>query len=80
MYKLLLRIFFFVFGMMAAVFVSAQDSLQKEKPQMADAMRSNGKIYVVVVVLLIILAGLFVYLIGLDRKISRIERNDQSVD
>jgi len=80
MYKFLLRIYFFVFGMMAAIFVRAQDSLQREKPQMADLMRSNGKIYVVVVVLLIILAGLFLYLIGLDRKISRIERNDPDVD
>jgi hypothetical protein len=77
MYKLLLRIFFMVSGFMVSVFLSAQDSLQKEKPQMADAMRSNGKIYVVVVVLLIILAGLFVYLINLDRKMSRIEKGDK---
>ena len=34
-------------------------------------MRSNGKIYVVVTVLVIILAGIFIYLIQLDRKISR---------
>ena len=44
---------------------------------MADAMRSNGKIYVVVTVLLIILAGLFIYLIQLDRKISRMEKNNK---
>jgi heme/copper-type cytochrome/quinol oxidase subunit 2 len=76
MYKFLFRVFFFVSGLLVSVFVQAQDSLQKEKPQMADTMRSNGKIYVVVVVLLIILAGLFTYLINLDRKMSRIEKND----
>jgi predicted negative regulator of RcsB-dependent stress response len=41
---------------------------------MADAMRSNGKIYVVVVVLIIILMGLFGYLVNTDRKISRMEK------
>jgi CcmD family protein len=38
-------------------------------------MRSNGKIYVVVTVVLIILIGLLLYLIRLDRKISRLEKN-----
>ena len=42
--------------------------------EMADLMRSEGKIYVVVGVLLIILLGFFVYLIGVDRKISKIEK------
>jgi len=77
MYKFLSRIFFVVSGLVISVFVRAQDSLHKEKPQMADAMRSNGKIFVVVVVLLIILAGLFIYLINLDRKMSRIEKGDK---
>ncbi len=74
--KKTLRAFFFIFGLLTTFLVRAQDSLQKEKPQMADAMRSNGKIYVVVAVLLIVLAGLFVYLISLDRKLNRLEKND----
>jgi CcmD family protein len=44
---------------------------------MADAMRSNGKIYVVVTVLATIFAGIFVYLVYLDRKISRLEKENQ---
>jgi hypothetical protein len=43
--------------------------------EMADAMRSNGKIYVVVAVMLTILSGLVAYLISLDRKIGRFEKN-----
>lgn len=43
--------------------------------EMADTFRTNGKIYVVVAVLLTILAGLILYLIRLDRKISRLEKN-----
>jgi len=49
----------------------AQDS----SAEMADTFRSNGKIYVVVAVLLTILAGIIIYLIRLDRKISKLEKN-----
>ena len=42
---------------------------------MADTMRSNGKIYVVVGVISIIFIGIIIYLIRLDSKISRIEKN-----
>ena len=41
---------------------------------MADQMRSNGRIYVVVAVMLTILTGLILYLIRLDRKISKWEK------
>ena len=45
-----------------------------DQPEMADAMRSNGKIYVVVAVVLTILLGLFIYLFRLDRKITKLEK------
>ncbi|MBS1688054.1 MAG: CcmD family protein [Bacteroidetes bacterium] len=45
------------------------------EPEMADAMRSNGKIYVVVLVLATIFAGIIAYLIRIDRKISKLEKN-----
>lgn len=47
---------------------SAQDA------EMADVMRSNGKIYVVLGIVLIVLVGLITYLFLLDRKITRVER------
>lgn len=43
--------------------------------EMADVMRSNGKIYVLVGVIGIIFAGIIIYLIGTDRKISKLEKN-----
>ena len=58
---------------MTSFITRAQDSLQTDKPEMADAMRSNGKIYVVVGCLLIVLAGLFLYLFMTDRKIRTLE-------
>ena len=50
-------------------FANAQDV------KMADVMKENGKIYVVIAVMLTILAGLVLYLIRLDRKISKLEKN-----
>ena len=44
----------------------------------ADTLRSNGKIYVVVAVLLIIFAGISAFLIHLDRKISKLEKKQNS--
>lgn len=45
-----------------------------QQPEMADTMRSEGKIYVVVAILLIIFTGMIVYLVMLDRKVTRIEK------
>ena len=42
--------------------------------EMADSMRSNGKIYIVVVCCVMILVGLFLYTFSIDRKISRLEK------
>jgi CcmD family protein len=37
-------------------------------------MDANGRIYVVVAVLAVIMAGLFVYLFLTDRRVKRLER------
>ena len=49
----------------------------QQKKYTAFDMRSNGKIYVVVTVVVIILIGLFLYLIRLDRKITRLEKENK---
>lgn len=69
MNKILSILFFMI------ITLSAQ--AQKEI-EMADTMRSNGKIYTVVAVCLTILFGLFVYVFSLDRKISRLEKENNS--
>ncbi|MCC9167770.1 hypothetical protein LN893_13035 [Pontibacter sp. XAAS-A31] len=56
-----------------AVEFSAEPQAQPEV-EMADTLRQDGKIYVVVVVLLTVLAGLIVYLVSLDRKVSKLEK------
>jgi hypothetical protein len=49
---------------------------QDKEVEMADQMRSNGRIYVVVAVMLTILIGLVLYLVRLDRKISKLEKEN----
>ena len=39
-------------------------------------MRSNGKIYVVMAICITILVGLILYVISIDRKIKKIEKQD----
>jgi hypothetical protein len=43
--------------------------------EMADRLKADGKIYVVIGVVLIILIGLLVYLFSIDRKVSKMEKN-----
>lgn len=53
---------------------------RNQKVEMADVMRSNGKIYVVVGVIVIIFAGLLCYAIALDRKLRRLEKEMLNVE
>ncbi|WKN40789.1 hypothetical protein P0M28_17270 [Tunicatimonas pelagia] len=41
---------------------------------MADTFRQEGKIYVVVAVMLLIFSGLVVYAIRIDQKVSKLEK------
>ena len=80
--KILVLSFFLFF--MPVISGIAQDDMKpveySSKPvnqtpvPMADLMREEGKIYVVVAVMLIILAGLIIFLIMIDRKVSRLEK------
>ena len=69
------RILFIILLNIIAIGLFAQDSTQKV--EMADNMRSNGRIYVVVAVILTILIGLLLYLVRLDRKINRLEKHSR---
>ena len=66
------KIFLSLFAVCSAVVVFAQDGKQVE---MADTMRSNGKIYIVVAVCLTILIGLFLYVFMVDRKVAAFEKS-----
>lgn len=67
--KTMMKIFLLLMLMGSNTLLWAQ-----EKVEMADTMRSNGKIYIVVAICLTILIGLFLYVWSVDRKISKIEK------
>ena len=67
------KIILILVGMFSSFFAMAQT-----QPEMADLMRSNGKIYTVVAVCLTILFGLFLYVFIIDRKISSLEKENKS--
>lgn len=43
--------------------------------EMADKMRSEGKIYVLVGIITIIFSGIVVYVVNTDRRITKLEKN-----
>jgi CcmD family protein len=45
--------------------------------EMADMMHENGKIYVVVGVIAIIFVGLVVYLVSIDRRLTKMEKEEK---
>jgi hypothetical protein len=58
--------------LLSAMFSSAQEEVSG--PQMADAFRSDGKIYVVITVIAMIFAALVIFLIALERKVNKLEK------
>jgi K+-transporting ATPase A subunit len=47
---------------------------QNNDVEMADALRSDGKIYVVVTCVVVILIGLLIYLFNLDKRLKMLEK------
>jgi|GEM_PF-5178848 len=45
-----------------------------------DWMRENGLLFIVIAVLLIIFSGLFIYMMLLDKKISKLEKQIKTPD
>ena len=45
-----------------------------QEVEMANIMRSNGKIYVVVSVIAIIFIGLMIYLFRIDQRVKKLEK------
>jgi hypothetical protein len=58
--------------LLSAMFSSAQ--VEVSGPQMADTFRSDGKIYVVITVIAMIFAALVIFLIALERKVNKLEK------
>ncbi|MCZ4244457.1 CcmD family protein [Pedobacter punctiformis] len=68
------KITFSLILMITALQLFAQDN----GVEMADTLRSNGKIYVVVTCIVIILIGLILYLFSMDKRLKKIEKENST--
>ena len=66
------RLLFSLILMLATAQLYAQDN----GVEMADKLRSDGKIYVVVLCIVIILIGLLAYLFSIDKRLKKIEKEN----
>ena len=76
-YKILIAVPVLFFRLMAMAQSTVSPVNAKHEP--GGFMRSNGKIYVVVAIVLTILAGLLLYVAWLDKKISKMENEAPDV-
>ena len=56
------------------LFISQVFAQVSDKVEMADVLRSSGKIYVVVAVASVIFIGLALYLFSIDSRLKKIEK------
>jgi len=59
-----------------AVFLTGYVSAFAQDVEMADTMRSSGKIYVVIGTIAIVFIGLAIYLFTIDRRLTKLEKHN----
>lgn len=57
-----------------ALLLVSQTLMAQQPVEMADQLRQDGKIWVVVAVIATVFFGIIVYLVSLDRKIGKLEK------
>jgi len=66
-----------LFLIFSILYMQAQQTGGAQPVEMAEQLYASGKIYVVVVVLTIIFAGIIVFLATLDRRLRKLENEQQ---
>ena len=56
-----------------------EEDYTNNRVEMADGMRASGKIYVLVAIIAVVLIGLLSYVIVVDRKVSKLERDMEDI-
>lgn len=65
-----------VLSAILSLFLLVTSAHAQESVEMADTLRSSGKIYVVVAVIALIFLGMLLFLFSLDRRIKKIEQTN----
>lgn len=63
--------------LLVSITLSFTASAQASDIEMADQFRADGKIYVVIAVVNVVLIGLFAYLFRLERKVTELEKRSK---
>ena len=63
------RVLSFIFILLSLV----SNSQEASSPQMADVMRENGKIYIVISVIGLIFLALVLFLVVIERRVKKLE-------
>ncbi len=61
-------------SLLSLMFVSMTAWAQNQDIEMADTLRQDGKIYVVVLCIVVILIGLLAYLFKMDKRVKMLEK------
>ena len=67
----------FLLLLVISITLSFTASAQASDIEMADQFRADGKIYVVIAVVSVVLIGLFAYLFRLERKVTELEKRSK---
>ncbi|MCE3259372.1 MAG: hypothetical protein K0S12_1013 [Bacteroidetes bacterium] len=65
-------------SLLLLVFLTGLLNAQTPEPQMADAFRADGKIYVVITVIGMIFVALVIFMVILERKLKKLENKIKS--
>ena len=63
---------------LSLLFASLNLLAQNNDIEMADQLRADGKIYIVVICIVIILVGLLFYLFALDKRLKLLEKKSSN--
>lgn len=69
---------YYLLLMMPVMLLSGSPIFAQDNVVTESTMRSNGKIYVVMAICVTILLGLFLYVASIDKKLGKIEKENQN--
>lgn len=69
---------YYLLLMMPVMLLSGSPIFAQDNVVTESTMRSNGKIYVVMAICITILLGLFLYVASIDKKLGKIEKENQN--
>jgi ABC-type amino acid transport system permease subunit len=74
-YILVFSLLMMSLGLSAQKTEIVEEDYANDRIEMADAMRSDGKIYVLVAIIVMLFAGFMIYAIMTERKVKKLEKS-----